>query len=576
MAESRCRKEIIMHLKRHRKALIILSFACLILLAGCAKKPAELVTVDPQPQQTAAPAPSPSVVSLEEQRAILEANRALWAFSDPYESPWFYSFVDLDRNGRQEVIAACTQGTGVFTYAHYYEITPDFAGVRNLYHEGVEVEGPDDWPEIVTDRLPCYYDAAADRYYYACEGVTREGAAHQYFAWYALCLKDGVADWERLAEKNVEWDENGAEHVTCSDAGGAPITAADYDSAVTRRFEGMESTVIRLEWTQVDNPAGEAQPSLLDEPAFSGVPLQTQTPPASDTSADPGVAVTKNPSSEALAIGGRTWFIAHADNGSAPAWLLQSPDEQIYTLADAMAAHPGLDLQVLPQDTIAVSNVPLSLNGWAVLARFDGPGGSVLTEPAYLFIGDFLGSYAPVIDNYRAAFTSGRRTDIGYLMENNLSELSAYSSGVGYALKDLDKNGVPELLIAGISTTEPTFDKCIYDVYTLDGSIPTRLAVSMARQRYFVRTDGSLYWEGSGGAGYAYYVVEQVKGKTVEQTESLFTDLTADNQMAYYSRKGPLDGADASNSTALSEADFQARVKALESTIYLPPLTKIA
>ena len=562
--------------KTIRAIVLALSLACLLLLAGCAKKSSEVVKVPSASPQAAASAPSepaqaaaPSV-SLEEQRAILEANRSLWEFTEPWESPWFYSFTDLDHNGRQEVIAASTQGTGIFTYAHFYEVKPDFSGIENVYRSDPALEGPDDWPEIVTDALSFYYDEAADRYWYVCEGVTRDGVAHQYYAWYALCLKDGSARWERLAEKNVEWDENGAEHTECFDAEGKPISWTDYDRAVEDRFAGLEKRALRLEWTQVDIPFDETQPSVPDEPA------QPETPPAPAAPVDPGVRVTKNPSSEAIAIGGRTWFIAHADNGAAPTWLLQSPDGRLYTLDEAMAANPGLTLEALPEDTIAVGNVPLSLNGWGVIARFNGPGGYVDTEPAFLFVGDYVNAYRSVIDGYRAAYANGRQDDIGYLFDNHLSEMAAYSAGVGYALKDLDKNGVPELLIAGISPVYPEYDKAIYDVYTLDGGVPTQVAVSMARKRYALRTDGSLFWEGAGGASYVYFVVERVKGKTVEQTETLFTDLTADGQIAWYSRMGGLEDASPSNSTALTEAQFQSRVSELESTIYLPPLTKIA
>ena len=134
-----------------------------------------------------------------------------------------------------------------------------------------------------------------------------------------------------------------------------------------------------------------------------------------------------------------------------------------------MAANPGLTLEALPEDTIAVANVPLSLNGWGVIARFAGPGGTVDTEPAFLFVGDYVNAYRSVIDGYRAAYASGRQDDIGYLFDNIRSEMAAYSAGDGYALKDLDKNGVPELLIAGIDPVYPEYSKAIYDVYTLDG-----------------------------------------------------------------------------------------------------------
>jgi hypothetical protein len=54
-------------------------------------------------QQPAAESPTetPSTVPSipqETQIQILEANRSSWEFREPYESPWFYTFTDLDLN----------------------------------------------------------------------------------------------------------------------------------------------------------------------------------------------------------------------------------------------------------------------------------------------------------------------------------------------------------------------------------------------------------------------------------------------------------------------------------------------
>ena len=94
----------------------------------------------------------------------------------------------------------------------------------------------------------------------------------------------------------------------------------------------------------------------------------------------PVPVITKNPTSEAIAIGGKTWFIAHADHATSMTWGLVDANGNIYSLADAMAMHPGLRLEALEGDTIAVSNVPLSVNGWGVQATFYGQGGAVSTD----------------------------------------------------------------------------------------------------------------------------------------------------------------------------------------------------
>ena len=87
-----------------------------------------------------------TALTAEEQRRILEDNRSLWTFDqEDYSPDWYYAFTDLDHNGLLEVLAASTQGSGMFTYAHFYEVLPDGSGIKNLYHADEEVEGPDDW-----------------------------------------------------------------------------------------------------------------------------------------------------------------------------------------------------------------------------------------------------------------------------------------------------------------------------------------------------------------------------------------------------------------------------------------------
>ena len=212
---------------------LVLAFAVGLSACGPSAGSAQQPAAD-NPTETPSTVPS---LPQEKQLEILEANRASWEFREPYESPWFYAFTDLDLNGQLEVIAASTQGSGVFTYVNFYEVRADGSGIDNLYHANVEIEGPDDWPEIVLDSLPCYYDAAAGRYYYPCEGVTHDGYAHQYYSWQALCLKDGAADWEFIASKNVDWDENGSNTTECRDAQGNVISQQCGGTAFCRNAE---------------------------------------------------------------------------------------------------------------------------------------------------------------------------------------------------------------------------------------------------------------------------------------------------------------------------------------------------
>lgn len=195
---------------------------------------------------------APGLPSAEEQRRILEDNRSLWTFvEDDYSPDWYYAFTDLDHNGLLEVLAASTQGSGMFTYAHFYEVLPDGSGIRNLYHADEDVEGIDDWPEIVLESIPCYYAPASDCYYYVCTNTTRDGAAHSISQIAALSLRDGVAEWEYLACMDIQMTDAGEEKTTYEDAERNSITEEDYNSVVEKRFAGMEQSEFRPEWTAI-------------------------------------------------------------------------------------------------------------------------------------------------------------------------------------------------------------------------------------------------------------------------------------------------------------------------------------
>ena len=552
-----------------RRALpTVLCILTVFLLAACGRKAAEAPAATPAVLLPGAEVPvadTPAVpeehsvptIPAEEQKRILENNRSLWEFADPYASPWFYTFTDLDHNGLLEVIAASLQGSGLYTYAHFYEVLWDGSGLRNCWHENAGTEGPDDWPDIIVNSLPCRYDAAADRCYYLCENLTRSGYNYQYYSMNALCLKDGTAEWELLAAKAVEWDESGEAHIACTDAAGNPISEQDYDTAAERRFAGLESSDLTLEWEEVLTPPDI--PEKEPEPVYSG----------------PAPVITKNPTSESLAVGGKTWFIAHAQNADRLTWQMTDPDGLVYSLEAAQDSNPGLKLEVLEGDTIAVSNVPLSVNGWAVQARFEGQGGVAVTEPAYLYVGDFVSAYGSVITRYKNLYESGSNQDLGRVFEQDLPEVCNSSAHVGYALKDLDKNGIPELIIAGIDANEFGKD-IVYEVCTLENNTPVRLLISYARDRYYLRANNTIVNEGSSGAAYSNVNVYRVSGSTLVPVEGVMTYPIGQNGMGYYMQVGSFSYEPRPEDRTITADEFNRKWDEYKSSLFIPQLTRIA
>ena len=247
-----------------------------------------------------------------------------------------------------------------------------------------------------------------------------------------------------------------------------------------------------------------------------------------------------------------------------------SPEGQVYSLSDAMGLHPGLSLQPLEQDTIAVGNVPLSVNGWGVRARFDGQGSVAYTDPAYLYVGDYVNLYASVIEAYKTAYETGNSKNPEYLWNHGLSEIAAYSSGVGYALKDIDKDGTPELLIAGMGNDDFS-EGMLYDLYTLLNGAPVQLTFSHARDRWYRLSSNTLYNGASSGAAYSYASVFRKSGAELVGVESIMV-----HGDACYYQQGRVTYEPQQGDQVISLDEFSRRRDAYKASVFLPPLTKIA
>ena len=100
----------------------------------------------------------------------------------------------------------------------------------------------------------------------------------------------------------------------------------------------------------------------------------TQPPTQPPTAPAQPPVITKDPTGEKLSPGGKTWFVAHAEGATILTWEFLSPEGTVCSVTDTMTLHPGLLLDISKEDTVALQNVPLSLNGWSARARFDGPG----------------------------------------------------------------------------------------------------------------------------------------------------------------------------------------------------------
>ena len=134
-------------------------------------------------------------------------------------------------------------------------------------------------------------------------------------------------------------------------------------------------------------------------------------------------------------------------------------------------------------------------------------------EPAAV---DYLAAYAPVLADYRGYFNGGRDDadmesdyvesgDSGWYVIKygtyDVSFLARYGAWIGYSLKDLNGDGVPELLFGTVPTdAEYPEASCIVDLFALVDGAPRRIAASSERIVYKLRSDDLIFYRGSGGA----------------------------------------------------------------------------
>ena len=180
-------------------------------------------------------------------------------------------------------------------------------------------------------------------------------------------------------------------------------------------------------------------------------------------------------------------------------------------------------------------------------------------------------AYDSVIRAYRTAYETGSN-NMEYAFENGLSEFIVGSSHVGYALLDLDGDGTPELIVADAESEEPV----IFCLWTLVGGEPVQLAVSSARDRYYLLSDLRVYNEGSGGAAHSMNSVLVKTGGELVEVEGIITaPAEGVDGVCFYFQDGSVSYEPRPEDREISSEEFAAQWEAYRAAILLPELTPI-
>ena len=225
-------------------------------------------------------------------------------------------------------------------------------------------------------------------------------------------------------------------------------------------------------------------------------------------------------------------------------YVLGADDEYVYLL-------------VLPSDVQFLLNDPVSQRQYealqsdsqGVLTRFlkdNGihindmcPASSVFSPPAR---GDAVNATGYAAYNALLAEISDLRrsgaSDVQTDFSHDLLSVNDYYQTPGWLLRDLDGDGIPELLLGADWGDGHTV---IFNIYCLDGAKAVRVVDGWSRSRWYLCTDGSLAHEGSDGASegtYSYYRYENGALRHLETVISLDGWLYSDTTDHYVGGKG--------------------------------------
>ena len=207
-----------------------------------------------------------------QQIQLLERYRGLWAFTSAEASSWSYTYTDLNRNGRLEVLAVATQGTSSYTTVKCFEVSPNYNSVTECWVQN-DAAG---WPELTIPTLPCYYDNRTGICYYICEDMNKLSATEYNYSIRVLWLYDGALQLNTLASKSVVYGQSVQPTVKYYDWAGNSLSENEYATYADRYYAALAKSTLALSWQQ--SSYYPAQPVPTAVPVVTPIPTPMPTP----------------------------------------------------------------------------------------------------------------------------------------------------------------------------------------------------------------------------------------------------------------------------------------------------------
>lgn len=195
--------------------------------------------------------------SIDSQISIIVKNKDVWKITyvdgpgEPVTSPYtFFYITDFDHNGRLEITASETQGSGICTSTYVYEINADYDGIELI-------DENDNTPEFDFEKIKSFYNETDQIYIYIGNNYEKSGALWGCNIKYAVYLDHGVLHYNKIAEKGYQPKSEASDELVYSftDNNGATITEEQFENAEDDLYKSYQRQDISLGviYNQSDN-----------------------------------------------------------------------------------------------------------------------------------------------------------------------------------------------------------------------------------------------------------------------------------------------------------------------------------
>lgn len=96
--------------------------------------------------------------------------------------------------------------------------------------------------------------------------------------------------------------------------------------------------------------------------------------------------INKHPGGESVEVGGWASFVATAGYSDSCRWLFISPEGKYFDGDELKAKIPAVSVDENGEGKLKIYNIPAEMDGWGVICRFSGPGGTTDTKSAKITV----------------------------------------------------------------------------------------------------------------------------------------------------------------------------------------------